>query len=150
VHTAVQQDGSSVRLSISPVAIASTRHSVRARRELTALCESWKQTQGHGGRIVEILGVPGSGKSRLLAAFGELFGDEPARFFVADCRDRNLQPFAALKSMLRAEGKSEAAADQARIAALSARQYAQNAWLREICREFDLPIPAGDVSAIAL
>jgi len=46
--------------------------------------------------------------------------------------------------MLRAEGKVESALDQARIAALLARQYLQIAMLREICREFELPIPTED------
>jgi tetratricopeptide (TPR) repeat protein len=48
--------------------------------------------------------------------------------------------------MLRAEGKLDSALDRARIAALLARQYAQNALLREISREFELPIPADDYS----
>ncbi|HKP55849.1 MAG TPA: AAA family ATPase [Polyangiales bacterium] len=109
MQTVVRQDGESPRLSAAQEAIPARRESacitahaprLRARRELVGLCELWKQTRTDGGHVVEILGASGSGKSRLLAAFAERFHDEPARFLMVECRDRNVQPFSALKWLL--------------------------------------------------
>jgi len=111
--------------------IATPAERGRVRRELAALCEAWNLVQ-HGGRIVELRGPCGSGKSRVLSAFAEQFEDHPARLFVAECRDTDRTPLSALKRMLRDHlqrlGRTTAAERRRRAAALTAasRQLASH------------------------
>ena len=71
-----------------------------ARSELALLCRYWDSALEAGGKVVEILGAAGSGKSRLLAAFAEEIAARNAQVLSVRCRDGDWAPFSTLKRML--------------------------------------------------
>jgi serine/threonine protein kinase len=75
-------------------------HVRRARSELSRLQRSWDHAQQHGGKIIELLGPPGSGKTRLLSAFAALIGEDDVQVLSVKCRDSDWEPFSALKRLL--------------------------------------------------
>jgi signal transduction histidine kinase/CheY-like chemotaxis protein/ABC-type cobalamin transport system ATPase subunit len=72
----------------------------RARSEIVALRRYWDQASEHGGKLIEVLGPAGSGKSRLLAVFAELVGEEQVQVLSVKCRDSDWAPFSTLKRLL--------------------------------------------------
>ncbi|HKP61522.1 MAG TPA: ATP-binding protein [Polyangiales bacterium] len=72
----------------------------RARSELTLLRRHWDHAPELGGKIVEVLGPAGSGKSRLLAVFAEQVAQEQVQVLSVKCRDSDWAPFSALKRLL--------------------------------------------------
>ena len=71
-----------------------------ARGERFQLTRIWDRAAKHGGRIVEVLGPAGSGKSRLLSAFAEEMGAANVQVMSVKCRDSDWAPFSALKRLL--------------------------------------------------
>jgi eukaryotic-like serine/threonine-protein kinase len=84
--------------ALAPPVLASTFRS--ARSELSQLRRFWDRTLDHGGKIVEVLGPAGSGKSRLLAAFAEKVGEQNAQVLSVKCHNSDWAPFSALKRLL--------------------------------------------------
>jgi eukaryotic-like serine/threonine-protein kinase len=83
------------------LAISSTAPSIRrARSELSLLRRFWDHAPENGGKLVEVLGPAGSGKSRLLGVFSELVGEEHVQVLSVKCRDSDWAPFSALKRLL--------------------------------------------------
>jgi signal transduction histidine kinase/serine/threonine protein kinase len=72
----------------------------RARSEIGLLRRFWDHASEYGGKLVEVLGPAGSGKSRLLAVFAELVGEEQVQVLSVKCRDSDWAPFSALKRLL--------------------------------------------------
>jgi signal transduction histidine kinase len=88
----------------------------RARSELLSLHRYWDHAPEHGGKIVEVLGPAGSGKSRLLAVFAEQVAEEQVQVLSVKCRDSDWAPFSALKRLLEGHLAGLSALDQTRRA----------------------------------
>ena len=71
-----------------------------ARSELAQLCRHWDAAQESGGKVIEIVGAAGSGKSRLLEALAEEVAERCALVLSVRCRDGDWVPFSTLKRML--------------------------------------------------
>jgi signal transduction histidine kinase/ABC-type cobalamin transport system ATPase subunit len=88
----------------------------RARAELGLLRRFWDHASEYGGKLIEVLGPAGSGKSRLLAVFAEVVGDEQVQVLSVKCRDSDWAPFSALKRLLEGHLAGLATLDQERRA----------------------------------
>jgi signal transduction histidine kinase/CheY-like chemotaxis protein len=71
-----------------------------ARSELAQLCRHWDAALDSGGKVIEIIGAPGSGKSRLLAAFADEIARRDGQVLFVCSRDADWAPFSTLKRML--------------------------------------------------
>jgi signal transduction histidine kinase/serine/threonine protein kinase len=83
------------------LAVSTSAPSIRrARSELGLLRRFWDHASEHGGKLIEVLGPAGSGKSRMLAVFADLVGEEQVQVLSVKCRDSDWAPFSALKRLL--------------------------------------------------
>jgi eukaryotic-like serine/threonine-protein kinase len=70
-----------------------------SRTELSQLLRASRRAASYGGRLIEVLGPAGSGKSRLLTTYAqEIAGD--TQLLSVRCRDSDWAPFSALKRLL--------------------------------------------------
>jgi signal transduction histidine kinase/ActR/RegA family two-component response regulator len=72
----------------------------QARAEFGQLRRLWEQSSEHGGKVVQVSGPAGSGKTRLLGRFAEQLGEAGVQVLSVKCRDSDWAPFSALKRML--------------------------------------------------
>ncbi len=82
------------------LAVSSATPSRRTRSEINLLRRFWDHAPEHGGKLIEVLGPAGSGKSRLLAVFAEQMSEEQVQVLSVKCRDSDWAPFSALKRLL--------------------------------------------------
>ncbi|HET8938142.1 MAG TPA: ATP-binding protein [Polyangiales bacterium] len=89
------------------------------RTELTQLLRASRRAASYGGRLIEVLGPAGSGKSRLLMTYAqEIAGD--TQLLSVRCRDSDWAPFSALKRLLEGHLVGIAQLEQPRRAVLEA------------------------------
>jgi signal transduction histidine kinase/CheY-like chemotaxis protein len=79
---------------------ASSRGPRVARSELAQLRRSWDQSPQSGGKLIEVAGVAGSGKTRLLTAFAAELAQQNVQVLSVKCRDSDWAPFSSLKRLL--------------------------------------------------
>jgi eukaryotic-like serine/threonine-protein kinase len=91
----------------------------RTRTELSQLLRASRRAASYGGRLIEVLGPAGSGKSRLLMTYAqEIAGD--TQLLSVRCRDSDWAPFSALKRLLEGHLLGIAQLEPPRRAALEA------------------------------
>jgi signal transduction histidine kinase len=69
--------------------------------ELDRLRRAWAEAQ-HGGRVVVVKGVPGSGKTRLVRAFTDDLASTGVRVLTAACHPRDPRAFTAVRQLVEA------------------------------------------------
>ena len=71
-----------------------------SRGELDKLRQLWEQSAQRGGKVVQLLGPAGSGKSRLLGRFVQELVEQEVQVLAVTCSDNDWAPFSALKRLL--------------------------------------------------
>jgi eukaryotic-like serine/threonine-protein kinase len=99
--------------------LASVTAPTGTRTELSQLLRASRRAVSYGGRLIEVLGPAGSGKSRLLMTYAqEIAGD--TQLLAVRCRDSDWAPFSALKRLLEGHLLGVALLEPSRRAALEA------------------------------